>query len=46
LYIISILAENSIVKVIATENEIHQYKIGQKVVVASKAFNPIIQIIK
>jgi molybdate transport system ATP-binding protein len=43
--IISIISGNSIVKVIATEEESVSLKIGQKVLVASKAFNPIIQVI-
>lgn len=41
-YVISILAGNSIVKVIATATEVVDYRIGQKVMVAAKAFNPII----
>ncbi|HTI92026.1 MAG TPA: ATP-binding cassette domain-containing protein [Puia sp.] len=41
-YIISILSANNIVKVIATGEEAAALHIGQKVVVASKAFNPII----
>jgi molybdate transport system ATP-binding protein len=45
IYIVSIISGNSIVKVIATEEETAKLKIGQKVLVASKAFNPIIQVI-
>ena len=41
-YIISVLSGNAIVKVIATAEEAAVLHIGQKVVVASKAFNPII----
>jgi molybdate transport system ATP-binding protein len=41
-YIVSILSANSIVKVIATAAEIGSLHIGQKVMIASKAFNPII----
>lgn len=43
LYIVSVLAGNSIVKVIATGEEVKELKPGLKVLVASKAFNPIIQ---
>jgi len=41
-YIISILSGNSIVKVIATVTERTGLHVGQKVMIASKAFNPII----
>ena len=41
-YIISILSGNNIVKVVATATEAATFHIGQKVIVASKAFNPII----
>jgi len=41
-YIVSILSGNSIVKVIATSSELAGLHIGQKVMIASKAFNPII----
>jgi molybdate transport system ATP-binding protein len=41
-YIVSILSANSIVKVIATATERTGLHIGQKVMIASKAFNPII----
>jgi molybdate transport system ATP-binding protein len=44
-YIISLLAGNELVKVVATEEEIINFTIGQKVLVASKAFNPLIQAI-
>ena len=44
-YVIQVLSGNTIVKVIATEDEIKDFRIGQKVLVASKAFNPIIQVI-
>jgi molybdate transport system ATP-binding protein len=46
IYVISVLSGNNIVKVVATEDEIADFKIGQKVLVASKAFNPLIQVIK
>lgn len=42
-YIIQVYAGNQIIKVIATQDEISEFKIGQQVLVASKAFNPIIQ---
>lgn len=45
-FIIQVAAGNTIIKVIATEEEAVEYKIGQKVLVASKAFNPIIQVLK
>ena len=45
IYIIQVLSGNNIIKVIATEDEIQDFRIGQKVLVASKAFNPIIQVI-
>jgi len=41
-YIVTILSGNNIIKVIASDSEINQLKIGQKVMVASKAFNPIL----
>jgi molybdate transport system ATP-binding protein len=42
-YIISVLSGSNIIKVIATEDEINNLKVGTKVMVASKAFNPMIQ---
>jgi molybdate transport system ATP-binding protein len=42
-YIISVLSGSNIIKVIATEDEINTLKVGTKVMVASKAFNPMIQ---
>lgn len=44
-YVIQVFSGNNILKVVATEEEIKDFKIGQKVLVASKAFNPIIQVI-
>ncbi|HMG83181.1 MAG TPA: ATP-binding cassette domain-containing protein [Ferruginibacter sp.] len=44
-YIVSVLSANNIIKVIATEDEVANFKVGQKVLIASKAFNPLIQII-
>jgi len=43
IYIISVLIGNNLVKVVADEREAVQFSIGNKVLVASKAFNPIIQ---
>ena len=42
-YIISILIEQNIVKVVATKSETAHLKVGDKVMVASKAFNPLIK---
>lgn len=44
-YVIQVFSGNTIIKVVATEDEIKDFRIGQKVLVASKAFNPIIQIL-
>lgn len=41
-YILTISIGNSLVKVIATEAEAQQLKIGDRVIVASKAFNPVL----
>lgn len=41
-YIVSVLCANAIVKVIATADEIEGLRTGHKVMVASKAFNPIL----
>lgn len=41
-FIVSVLCANTIVKVIATADEVEGLRIGQKVMVASKAFNPVI----
>lgn len=42
-YVISVLIGNNIVKVIADQQEIENLKPGDKVMVASKAFNPVIR---
>ena len=42
IYIITILIEQSIVKIVANENEIADFEIGNNVIVSSKAFNPLI----
>ena len=41
-YIVSVLSGNTIVKVIATAAEVAGLQVGRKVIIASKAFNPII----
>lgn len=41
-YIVSVLSGNNIVKVIATQEEAQSLKVGAKVLIASKAFNPIV----
>ena len=43
LYVITILIANTITKVIATADEVKDLTIGDKVTVASKAFNPLIK---
>ena len=40
-YIVSVLVGSNIVKIIATENEITNIKTGDKILLASKAFNPL-----
>lgn len=42
-YIVTILIGINIVKVVAVESEIHSMAVGDKVMVASKAFNPLLQ---
>lgn len=41
LYVVEIMINNEIIKITAVEKEISNLSIGDKVVVASKAFNPI-----
>ena len=41
-YVVSVLSGTDIIKVVATKEEVESMKIGQKVLVASKAFNPMI----
>ena len=43
IYIVTVLIETNIVKIIAQEPEIADLQIGDKVIVAAKAFNPVIQ---
>lgn len=42
IYIVVVLIGNNVVKIIAMEEEIKDLNIGNKVLIASKAFNPII----
>ncbi len=42
-YIVSVLIGNNIAKIIATDQEIQGLQVGSKVLVASKAFNPILR---
>ncbi|MBF4471798.1 sulfate/molybdate ABC transporter ATP-binding protein [Flavobacterium sp. HJJ] len=46
IYIVSVLIGSNIVKVIAMEEEIETLRIGEKIVVSSKAFNPILTKLK
>ena len=41
-FIVSVLVGNNIIKVIATQGEADELKIGDKVLIVSKAFNPLI----
>ncbi|MGH2646561.1 MAG: sulfate/molybdate ABC transporter ATP-binding protein [Ginsengibacter sp.] len=43
IYILTILIEGSLVKIVAAETEAKGINIGDKVLVASKAFNPVLQ---
>jgi molybdate transport system ATP-binding protein len=43
IFIVSVLIGNELVKVISNESEVESLEIGDKVLVASKAFNPIIK---
>lgn len=43
IYVVTILIGVNFVKIVAEENEIKQMKIGDKVLVASKAFNPLLR---
>ncbi|MGE0738877.1 ATP-binding cassette domain-containing protein [Sulfurimonas sp.] len=42
LYIVSVLVESEIVKAVAGKKEVQNLKIGSRVVLSSKAFNPLI----
>lgn len=41
-YIVTVQVQSQVVKVIAGESDIHSLKVGDRVLVASKAFNPIL----
>lgn len=43
IYVVSVLIQNQVIKVIAQENEVQGIGVGSKVLIASKAFNPVIQ---
>ena len=43
IYVVSVLIGNNVVKIVSDINEVNNLLIGDKVFVASKAFNPIIQ---
>jgi molybdate transport system ATP-binding protein len=43
IYVISVLIGNDIIRVVSDPKEAAQLKVGDQVLVASKAFNPIIQ---
>ena len=43
IYVITLLIGSNIVKTVMMPSEIHDFNIGDKVLVASKAFNPMIQ---
>ncbi|NPD44620.1 MULTISPECIES: sulfate/molybdate ABC transporter ATP-binding protein [unclassified Lentimicrobium] len=43
IYIVTVLIGANFVKIVAEENEISTMKVGDKVIVASKAFNPILR---
>lgn len=42
-YVVSVLVSNQIVKVVAEPDEIKELSVGDKILVASKAFNPILK---
>ncbi len=43
LYIVTVLVGNDLVKVVVDQEEMAQFKLHEKVILASKAFNPILQ---
>jgi molybdate transport system ATP-binding protein len=43
IYIVMVLIGNNLIKVVATADEVANFNIGEKVIVGSKAFNPILQ---
>ena len=42
-HIVTVLIQNQLVKVVAQEKEIRDLRVGDRVLVASKAFNPVLQ---
>jgi molybdate transport system ATP-binding protein len=40
--VVSVLSANNVIKIIATDEEVLELKAGDKVMIASKAFNPVI----
>jgi molybdate transport system ATP-binding protein len=42
IFIVTLLIQNNLTKVVATQEEVQNMSIGDDVLVASKAFNPII----
>ncbi len=46
IYIVSVLIHNEVVQIIAQENEVQEINPGDRVMVASKAFNPVIYKVK
>ncbi|MEJ2584187.1 MAG: hypothetical protein P8Z38_03835 [Robiginitalea sp.] len=42
MHIVTVLIQNQLVKVVAQEKEIRELKIGDRILVASKAFNPVL----
>ena len=43
IYVVSVLIGNSLLKVVATEEEVRELTIGDRVLVTSAAFNPVLQ---
>lgn len=43
IYIVMVLIGNNLIKVVATADEVANFSIGEKVIVGSKAFNPVLQ---
>lgn len=46
IYVVSVRSMNTIIKLIATKDEVDSLQVGQKVQVVSKVFNPTIQVLK
>ncbi len=42
IYIVVVLIGNNVIKVVATIDEVKKFEIGEKVIVGSKAFNPVL----